>query len=328
MKAFVRRRYGSPEVLECIDMPVPVPGNGEVLVRVRAAGINPIDWHFMRGEPHAIRVVTGLRAPKEIRLGFETSGVVEAVGSGVTGISPGDEVFGSCHGGLAELLCTPASNLVLKPANISFEEAASVPVAALTALQGLRDKARLQPRQAVLINGASGGVGTFAAQIAVSLGARVTAVCSTRNLDLVRSLGAAEAIDYTVEDFTKRGARYDVMFDCHAERSFGAVRRILNPAGTYVGVGGPVSSSAGMLADLAAEVALSLFVSQKRVTFMTKPNHDDLAFLADLLGRGALKPVLDRQYPFADTPGAIRYLEAGHARGKVVIVMATPGESR
>ena len=233
MKAIVYHNYGSPDVLRLEEIEKPVPNDNQVLVRVRAASVNPLDWHYMEGTPYFVRLLTGLRKPKDTRLGVDVAGQVEAVGRNVTQFKPGDEVFGACRGAFAEYACTSESALVMKPDNVTFEQAASVPVAALTALQGLRDKGQIQPGQKVLINGAAGGVGTFAVQIAKSFGADVTGVCSTRNVDMVRSIGADRVIDYTREDFTKSGQRYDLIFDCVGNHSLSACRRVLNPKGIY-----------------------------------------------------------------------------------------------
>ncbi len=249
------------------------------------------------------------------------AGRVEAVGRNVKQFKPGDEVFGACRGALAEYACASESALVIKPENVTFEQAAAVPVAAVTALQGLRDKGRIEPGQKVLINGASGGVGTFSVQLAKSFDADVTGVCSARNLEMVRSIGADRVIDYTQEDFTKSGQRYDVILDCYATSSLSALRRALTPKGRYVGVGGPVGSTIGILADLIKQLALSPFVSQKFVTFMAKPSQADLTIVRDLIESGKVRPVIDRRYGLAEAPEALRYLGEGHARGKVVITL-------
>ena len=234
MKAIVYYNYGSPDVLKCDVIEKPIPGDNEVLIKVRAASVNPLDWHFMRGTPYLLRLMAGLRKPTDTRLGVDVAGQVEAVGRNVTQFKPGDEVFGSCRGAFAECTCAPESALVLKPVNVTFEQAASVPVAAFTALQGLRDKGHIQPWQKVLINGAAGGVGTFAVQIAKSFGAEVTGVCSTRNVDMVRSIGADRVIDYTQEDFTKMGQLFDLFFDAVGNHSLLACRRVLSTKGIYV----------------------------------------------------------------------------------------------
>jgi NADPH:quinone reductase-like Zn-dependent oxidoreductase len=323
MKAIVYYNYGSPDVLKCEEIEKPTPGDNEVLVKVRAASVNPLDWHFMRGMPYFVRMLTGLRKPKVTRLGVDVAGQVEAIGRNVTQFKPGDEVFGSCRGAFAEYACTSEPALVTKPRNVTFEQAASAPVATFTALQGLRDKGRIQPGQKVLINGAAGGVGTFAVQIAKSFGAEVTGVCSTRNVDMVRSIGADRVIDYTQEDFTKSGQRYDLFLDCVGNHSLLACRRVLNPKGTYVPVGATADRwMIGPLARAIAALVLSWFVSQKLVIFfLAKPNKEDLTIMRELMSAGKVTPVIDRRYALSEVPEAIRYLEEGHARGKVIITL-------
>ncbi len=320
MKAFVYRNYGSPDVLELVDLEKPVPGDQEVLIQVRAASVNPLDWHFLRGTPYFLRLSAGLRKPKSTRLGVDVAGRVESIGARVTRFKPGDEVLGGCRGAFAEYVCARESALVLKPGNLSFEQAASVRVAALTALQGVRDNGRTQPGQSVLINGAAGGVGTFAVQLAKWLGAHVTGVCSARNLELVRSLGADRVIDYTREDFTRGAQRYDLILECVGNLSFSASRRVLNPNGICAVLG--ASSGRWMIGSLIctlAALAASRFRSQKLALVITKPNEQDLTLLRDLLAGGKLTPVIDRRYKLSEVPAAIRYVEQGHARGKVVI---------
>ena len=325
MKAIVYHRYGSPDVLECEEIEKPTPGDDEVLIRVRAAAVNPMDWHFVRGTPYFVRMMTGLRQPKNKRLGVDVAGEVEAVGRNVTRLKPGDEVFGVCRGALAEYACAAESKLATKPDNVTFEQAAAVPVAALTALQGLRDKTKIQPGQKVLVNGAAGGVGTFAVQVAKSFGAEVTGVCSTRNVEMIRSIGADRVIDYTREDFTKNGQRYDLIFDLVANHSLLACRRVLKPEGIYIGAGVlAVRSLIGLLARLIAAPGLSRFVSQSFVTVMAKIRQEDLTVLRELMAAGTVTPVIDRRYELSEVPEAIRYLEAGHARGKVVITVSPP----
>jgi NADPH:quinone reductase-like Zn-dependent oxidoreductase len=323
MKGIVYCNYGSPEVLKFEEIAKPTAGDDEVLIKVRAASVNPLDWHFMRGTPYIVRMMTGLRKPKITRLGVDVAGQVEAVGRNVTQFILGDEVFGACRGAFAEYACASESAFVLKPHNVTFEQAASVPIAALTALQALRDKGQVQPGQAVLINGAAGGVGTFAVQIAKSFGAVVTGVCSTRNVDMVRSIGADRVIDYTQEDFTQMGQRYDLFFDCVGNHSLSACRRVLNPKGIYVPVGGTADRwMIGPLARAITALVLSWFVSQKLVIFfLAKPNKEDLTILHDLMAAGKLTLVIDRRYRLSEVPEAIRYLEEGHARGKVVITL-------
>jgi len=323
MKAIVYHRYGSPDVLSCEEMAKPAPAENEVLIRVRAAAANPYDWHFMRGEPYAVRIMAGgLRKPKDPRLGADVAGVIEAVGRNIRQFKPGDDVFGSCKGAFAEYTCASESKLAIKPDNVTFEQAASVPIAAFTALQGLRDKGKLQPGQKVLINGAAGGVGTFAVQIAKSFGAEVTGVCSTRNVEMVRSIGADQAVDYTQEDFTKSARRYDVILDCVGNHSFSECRRVLNPRGIYVGAGGTTDNwMIGPLTSAIKALVLSWFVSQKQVMVLAKPSKEDLAIMGKLMESGKVTPVIDRSYSLSEVPDAIRYLEAGHARGKVVITV-------
>ena len=322
MKAIVYYHYGSPDVLACEEMEKPRAGDNEVLIKVRAASVNPLDWHLLRGTPYLLRLMAGLRKPKVPRSGVDVAGQVEAVGRDVTQFKPGDEVFGSCRGAFAEYVCAPERALVLKPATVTFEQAASVPGAALTALQVLRDTGQIRPGQKVLINGAAGGVGTFAVQIAKALGAEVTGVCSTRNVDMVRSLGADRVIDYTREDFTKGTQRYDVILDCIGNHSFSGCRRVLNPKGTCVMVGGPNEGQwIGPLAGVLKRLVLSRFASQKFAMFLTRPNKEDLTILRELLEAGKVTPVIDRRYSLNEVPEAIRYLEEGHARGKVVITL-------
>ena len=322
MKAIVYYNYGPPDVLKYEEIEKPTAGDDQVLVKVRAASVNPLDWHFMRGTPYFVRIMTGLRRPKVTRLGVDVAGQVEAVGRNVTQFKPSDEVFGTCRGAFAEYACTSESALVMKPNNVTLEQAASVPIAAFTALQGLRDKGQIQPGQRILINGAAGGVGTFAVQIAKSFGADVTGVCSTRNVDMVRSLGADRVIDYTQEDFTKSGQRYDLIFDTVGNHSLLACKRVLNPKGTYIAVGGP--SSRWMIGPLASAITapvLSRFVDRKFVTFLAKGSKEDLIVMHELMEAGKVTPVIDKRYRLSEVPEAIRYMEEGHARGKVVITL-------
>lgn len=318
MKAIVFHQYGSPDVLKCEEIPKPVPADDEVLIRVSAAAVNPID-RFYRGRPYLIRIMTGLSKPKEKRLGFDVAGRVEAVGRNVTQLKPGDEVFGSCRGAFAEYACGPETSLTLKPDNVTFEQSAAAPAATLTALQGLRDQGRIQPGQKVLINGAAGGVGTFAAQIAKSFGAEVTGVCSTRNLEMVRSIGADHVIDYTREDFTKGTERYDLIFDCISNHSLSACKRVLNSNGRVVTVGAPKLRTTLKRAIIG--LVWSRLFGQQFVVQITKGNHDDLTFVRDLLQLGKVTPVIDRCYRLSETPDALRHLEQGHARGKIVITV-------
>ncbi len=323
MKAAIYTRYGPPNVVQIMDVDEPVPRDEEVLIRIRAAAVNPLDWHFMRGTPRVGRIVFGLRKPKNPRLGVDVAGEVEAVGKGVTRIKRGDAVFGVCKGAFAEYACASESKLVSKPDRLSFEQAAGVPVAALTALQGLRDHGRLLPGQKVLINGAAGGVGTFAVQIAKAFGADVTGVCSTSHVELVRSIGADHTIDYTREDFTERRQGFDLFFDCVGNRALSSCRRVLTPKGTYIGIGGgePDTSSVKLVVDTVNHMLSSWFVSQKVRGFIAKMRQEDLAALHELLTNGSVTPVIDRRFPLSDISEAIRYLEAGHAGGKVIITV-------
>jgi NADPH:quinone reductase-like Zn-dependent oxidoreductase len=320
MKAAVYRRYGPPNVIQINEVEKPVPNDNQVLIEVRAASVNPYDWHFMRGTPYLVRIIAGLRKPKDTRLGVDVAGQVEAVGMNVTQFKPGDKVFGSCRGAFAEYACASESAVVLKPDNVTFEQAASVPIAGFTALQGLRDKGQVQPGQKVLVNGAGGGVGTFAVQIARSYGADVTGVCSTGKADMVRSIGANRVIDYTQEDFTKSGQRYDVFFDAVGNHSLSACRRVLNLKGIYVGGGGTSDPwMIGPLTHMIAAFGLSRFGSQKFVGLLARNRQDDLKTMRELMESGKVTPVIDRRYRLSEVPEAIGYLEEGHARGKVVI---------
>src|SRR3989454_2374229 len=320
MKAIVYTKYGPPEVLQLKEVAKPVPKDNQVLVKVHAASANALDWHFMRGAPFLARLAGGLRKPKDPRLGADFAGRVEAVGTNVTQFQPGDEVFGAETGSFAEYASVPENTLALKPTKSSFEEAAAIPVAAITALQGLRDKGQIQSRQKVLVNGASGGVGTFAVQIAKSFGTEVTGVCSTRNLDMVRSIGADHVIDYTREDFTKNGQRYDLICDAVGNRSVSDYKRALRPQGTCIIIGFTT------LARLFGHVVLGLLLSMTRnkkigLMGLAKPNQKDLVFVKELLEAGKVVPVIDRRYPLSETAEAIRYLEKRHARGKVIITV-------
>ena len=318
MKAILLTQYGSPDVLQFKEVEKPVPNDGEILVKIHAASTNPLDWHLMRASPFFVRLGGGLRKPKDPRLGADFAGRVEAVGNNVTQFQPGDEVFGVYTGSFAEYVSVPENRVVLKPTTSSFEEAAAIPVAAITALQGLRDTGHIHSGQKVLVNGASGGVGTFAVQIARSYGTEVTGVCSTRNVDLVRSIGADHVIDYTQEDFTRNGRRYDLIYDAVGNRSVSDYKRALNPEGMCVIAGfqnlprlfehmvlGPLRSKTG----------------DKKVGLMgiAKPNQKDLVYVKELVEARKVVPVIDRCYALREVPEALRYLEAGHARGKVVI---------
>jgi NADPH:quinone reductase-like Zn-dependent oxidoreductase len=323
MKAVVRDRFGSPEVLELLELEAPELADDEVLVRVHASSVNAVDWYTMAGRPLVGRALMGLRAPKVRTLGGDFAGTVEAVGKVVTVFEPGDEVFGVKHGAFAEYVFVPTHlGIARKPANLTFEESAAVPIAALAALQGLRDHGKVQPGQKVLVNGASGGVGTFAVQIAKALGARVTAVCSTRNVEQARSLGADDVIDYTREDFTRNGRRYDVLFDNSGSRSWSACRRVLAPDATVVLVGGPKTSR--LLGPLGHFVAMKLGAvrsSQNAIFFVAKPNRPDLDALRDLIEAGTIAPVIERRYELRDVADALRYIGEGHARGKLVVTV-------
>jgi len=320
MRAVVYRCYGPPKVLEIASISKPVPADNEVLVRISAASVNPLDWHFMRGKPYLMRLIAGVGRPDEPRLGVDFAGTVEAVGADVQEYRPGDEVFGGRTGAFAEYVTIGATRaLQHKPANVSFEQAASVPIAAITALQALRDTGGLEPGQKVLVNGASGGVGTFAVQIAKAMGAEVTGVCSTRNLELVQSIGADHVIDYTHEDYTRGGARYDLIVDMVGNHSLLANRRALAPDGRLVMIGGGRGNWIGpFLAPLQA-LLLKPFVSQQFIPLLARMNKADLAVLAGMMQSGQITPVIDRHYALDDVAAAIAYSEEGHARGKIVI---------
>ena len=316
MKAIVFERYGPPEVLSLREIEAPVPQAGEILVRVHAAAVFPQDWHCLRGTPLLARLMAGgLLKPGHRVLGSDVAGRVEAVGDSVAAFKPGDDVFGFSfkHGGFAEFVCLRVSGIVLKkPAGLSFEEAAAVPVASLMALMGLRDKGKVKPGQKVLINGASGGIGTFAVQIAKAFGAKVTGVCSTRNLELVSSLGADRVIDYIKEDFARGTERYDVIFDVVAKRTYAECWRALGPNGTYV----TTTISVGLLLQ---SLWVALTSGRRLKPMLQPPTQADLAVVKELIEAGKVRPVIDRRYPLAEVPEAIAYVEKGHARGKVVI---------
>ncbi len=316
MKAIIYDKSGSGDVLKLEEIEKPVPEDDEVLIKVRAASVNPLDYHLLR---HAFlrRIIFARSKTKIARAGRDVAGVVsrgvEAVGRKVTQFKAGDEVFGACNGAFAEYACARESALARKPTNVSFEQAASAPVAGLTALQGLRDKGQIQPGQKVLINGAAGGVGTFAVQIAKAFGAEVTCVCSSRNVEMVRSIGADQVIDYTREDFTSNGQHYDVIFDLVANHSFSAHRRALTPKGIYIGAGimGLGGSMIRLLIRWITELVMSRFVSQKFVSFIAKLNREDLTALAALMEAGKVTPVIDRRYSFSEVPDAVRYVKKG-----------------
>lgn len=323
MKAIVHTKYGAPDVLELKEVEKPAPGDNEVLVKVQAASVNAAELHTVSGKPFAMRLMGfGLLKPKNIIPGAAIAGRVEAVGKNVKQFQPGDEVFGdlseSSFGAFAEYVCADENALALKPTNLSFEQAAAVPLAAVTALQGLRTKGHLQPGQKVLINGASGGVGMFAVQLAKALGAEVTAVCSTRNVDMVRSLGADHVIEYTQEDFTKNGQHYDLILAANGYHPISDYKRALSPNGTYVMTGG---SNAQMYQAMLAGPWISMTGSKKMGNWMAKPNQKDLVFMKELVEAGKVKPVIDRCYPLSEVSIALRYLEEGHAKGKVIITV-------
>jgi NADPH:quinone reductase-like Zn-dependent oxidoreductase len=330
MKAITYERFGSPDVLELRDVPRPGVGPGEVLVRMHAAAANPYDWHFIRGLPYIARPATGLRKPKYPHPGTDMAGEVEAVGPGVTRFKPGDEVYGFVGAGaFAEYVSAPEAHLAIKPANLTFEQAAAVPLAAVTALQGLRDAGRIRSEQKVLIVGAAGGVGTFAVQIAKYFGADVTGVCSTTNVEMVRAIGADGVIDYTQTNFARSGRKYDLVFQLAGTASPLECRRALTPKGTLVlSSGDSPGRIVGPVGRIIKAVLLSPFVSQSLRVLNTKPSSDDLQFLTDLIEAGRIVPVIDRTYPLSETADAIRYIETGHARGKVVISVAAGTQLR
>ncbi len=321
MNAIVYHRYGSPDELAIEEVETPVPKDDQVLVRVKAASVNPLDWHILRGKPYVVRATAGWRTPKRTIPGVDVAGVVEAVGSAVTLFKPGDEVYGEKTRACAEYVCGAEGLFVPKPARLTFEEAAATPVGGATALQALRDKGLLRPGQAVLINGASGGVGTFAVQIAKALGADVTAVCSTANVELVRSLGADRVIDYTREDFTRDARRYDLIVDNAGNRSLLAMRRVMAPDGRLVVVGAPEGNWLAPIARIAGAKLLSRFGRQTFLAHLTDITRDDLLTLSGMIEAGTIRPIIDRCYPLREVPDAIRYLETMRARAKVVITV-------
>ena len=323
MKAAIYTSYGPPDVVHIADVEKPVAKDDEVLIKVRAASVNPLDWRLMKGKPRAVGIMARLLKMPIGRPGVDFAGEVEAVGSKVTQFKPGDPVFGGCRGAFAEYATTREKSIVTKPDSITFEQAASINVAGLTALQGLRDKGKLQAGQKVLVNGAAGGVGTFAVQIAKSFGAEVTGVCSARNLEMVKSIGADTVIDYAKKDFTNLPQRYDLILECVGNKSFSACRRVLNPNGKLVLVGGPHDpSTIGLLALPIKALGSSLFSDRKVVMFIAKSSQDDLTLLGELIATGKLEPVIDRCYSFNEVPDAVRHVEEGHAQGKVIIDVA------
>jgi NADPH:quinone reductase-like Zn-dependent oxidoreductase len=321
MRAIVYRCYGGPEVLKLENIVKPIPADDRVLVKVQAASVNPLDWHYMQGKPYVMRPGSGIGAPTRVRMGSDFAGTIEAVGKNVKRYKPGDEVYGDGDGAFAEYVSASENGaLALKPTNMSMEQAAAVPIAGITALQALRDKGRIQSGQKVLINGASGGVGTFAVQIAKTYGAEVTGVCSGRNAEMVKSLGADHVIDYTKEDFTTASERYDLIIDNVGNHSLGEYRRVLNPNGNLVIIGGPSDNSwLGPLTGLLKAVLTSPFVSQKMTFMLAQANKDDLEVLRNMMQTGKLTPVIDKRYKLSETAQAISYVEQGHARGKVIV---------
>ena len=322
MQAIRHDEYGTSKVLRLVSVPRPVPGEHQVLLEVRAAALNPVDWHFMRGTPYVMRLESGLFEPEDPKVGVDVAGRVVAVGSNVTRFKPGDDVFGTAPGAFAQYALATETKLVRKPANLSFEQAAAVPVSALTALQGLRDKGGVRAGESVLINGASGGVGTFAVQIARTMGLHVTGVCSGRNVARVRALGAEHVIDYTREDFTRGNRRYDVVLDLVGNRGLLEVRRVMKPGGRFVLIGGGGPNDGrwiGPFGKVLHAMLLDPFVDQEFSMLLAKIDARDLEHLAGLLRAGAIVPVIDRRYPLAQVPAAVDYLERGRARGKVII---------
>ena len=320
MKAIVYEKYGSPDVIQLKDIEKPTPKDDEVLVKIHAASVNAYDWHFLTADIFLIRFMGGgLLKPKNTRLGADMAGSIETVGKNVKQFQPGDEVFGMVKGSFAEYACAPESALALKPVHTSFNEAAAIPMAAITALQGLRNEGQIRAGQKVLINGASGGVGTFAVQIAKSYGVEVTAVCSTRNLEQARSIGADHVIDYTKQDFTKSGQQYDLLFAANGYHSLSAYKRALTPKGTYVMAGG---SMAQIMQSMLFGSIMSETGGRKMSGVSAKHNQNDLIFIKELFESGKVKSIIDRQYPLSETAEALRYLGAGHARGKVVITLS------
>ena len=320
MRAVVYRRYGPPDVLTLEEIGNPIPSEDEVLIKVRAASVNPYDWHFMRGEPYPLRLMAGVRQPKSPRLGADVAGEVEAVGKNITRLKPGDVVFGTCQGSFAEYACGSELRLAIKPGNVTFEQAASVGIAAMTALKALRDKAHIQPGYKVLVNGAAGGVGTFGVQIAKSFGAEVTGVCSTRNVEMVRSIGADHVVDYTREDFTEGREHYDIILNCVGNHSLSAYRQVLNPKGIHVAAGGKAGRwMVGVLVSMITAKMFTWFGGRKFLSLLANINKDDLALVGEFIATGKVTPVIDQCYGLSEVPEAIRHLEEGHARGKVVI---------
>jgi NADPH:quinone reductase-like Zn-dependent oxidoreductase len=323
MKAAVYRCYGSTDVLKIEKIAKPAPADNRVLVKVQAASVNPLDWHYMQGKPYVMRPGSGIGAPNSIHMGADFAGIIESVGKDVKRFKPGDEVFGDRDGAFAEYVSVAENGAIaLKPSNMSMEQAAAVPIAGITALQALRDKGKIQSGQKVLINGASGGVGTFAVQIAKSYGAEVTGVCSGKNADMVRSIGADHVIDYTKDDFTRGSERYDLIVDNVGNHPASEYRRVLKANGSLVTVGGPSDNAwLGPLTGLLSDMIVSRFVSQKMIFMLAQANKEDMDVLRDMMQTGKLTPVIDRRYKLEQTAEAIGYLEQGHARGKVIITV-------
>ena len=331
MKAIVQDRFGPPDQLRLASIDPPGIGPGEVLIRVHAAALNPYDWHMLRGDPYIARLMggTGLTRPKSLVAGIDAAGRVEAAGAGVRGLHPGQAVLGFCPGAFAEYARTRADLVVPKPDDLSFEQAAAVPMAATTALRGIRDVGQVQAGQQVLVNGAAGGVGSYAVQIAAALGAKVTGVCSPRNLDLVRSLGAAHVIDYTAEDFTRTTTRYDMILDNVGNRPLSLLRRVLTPAGTLVlNAGGTPGHLIGAIGPMLRLAAVSPLVRQRLRVLPTRQDRAELAAVTALIDEGKLRPVVDRTYPLTDVAAALRQVEEGHTRGKIVITIAGTNPGR
>jgi NADPH:quinone reductase-like Zn-dependent oxidoreductase len=323
MKAIVYRCYGTPDVLKLEEIAKPPPADDRVIVKVYAASVNPLDWHYMRGRPYIVRPMAGVGKPDSILMGADFAGTVESVGKSVTRFKPGDEVFGDRDGAFGEYVSVRENGaMALKPTNMTMEQAAAVPIAGITALQALRDKGKVQPGQKVLINGASGGVGTFAVQIAKAYGADVTGVCSAKNIEMVKSIGADHVIDYTKEDFTQGSLRYDLIIDNVGNHSLSEYRQVLTPNGALVMVGGPSDNSwLGPMTTSVKAYFVAPFVSQKLIFMLADANKDDLNVLRDLMQAGKLTPVIDRRYKLAETAQALGYLEQGHAKGKIIIAV-------
>ncbi len=329
MQALVHDRYGPPDVLELREVDIPRPEDGGVLIRVHAASVNPYDWHLLTGTPLVARVLTGMRRPKSRIRGRDVAGRIEAVAPNVTRFQPGDDVFGVCEGSFAEYALASQDAIAHMPASLSHARAACLPVAGVSALQALRDKGRLQPGQTVLINGAAGGVGTFAVQIAAAMGAHVTGVCSTRNVELVHSLGAERVVDYSREDFTAGDQRYDLIIDNVSNHGFRALRRAMKPSGRCLIVGGRKHNRLlGPIGPMLRSMLFTKFVSQAFTPFIAAMKPDDLLALCTMVESGAITPVIDRRYSLAEVPAALREIGGGHARGKLAVVIYDPAAGR